>query len=74
MNDNIEYVLAWIAAPRPPVHNEPMKGTARFKSPEDALKRFKSWPDDSRFVSLTKVQTVTTDVSAAFREMLEFSK
>lgn len=65
-----QYVLKWRAAPRPSVHPNWMEGTQSFNSVEDAAAFFGRQASDAVFVSLTEIQTITTDVSDQFNAIV----
>lgn len=52
-----DFTLEWIAAPRPPVHPEPMRGVQSFKSREAANRFAANLAEDAIIVSL--VENVT---------------
>lgn len=56
------FVIEWIAAPRPPVHPNPMTGRQTYRSFERAVLHMKSQAHDAEFISLTERTTVTTSV------------
>jgi hypothetical protein len=59
---NTAFVIEWIAAPRPPVHPDPMTGRQSYRSFDRAVRHMKSQAPDAMFVSLTERTTVTTTV------------
>lgn len=64
--------IEWIAAARPPVHQNPMTGKAWVDSFDDAVKHMKAQASDAKSVSLTEVITTTvrSDRSADLRAAL----
>ena len=75
-NDDLRAVsrfnLAWTAAPRPPVHPQPMTGRQSFQAFDEAVAFVGKQPSDSTFLSLTEVVTSridrSDDVRAALKE------
>lgn len=64
------YHLEWIAAPRPPVHPNPMTGRQSFVSFEKAVSHMKAQASDAQFVSLEERTTTSVDRSDDFRAAL----
>lgn len=62
--------LCWEAAPRPPVHPEPMVGRKTFKSMEAAIGFFASQSEDAKLISLVRVETLRIDQTYIARQAL----
>lgn len=62
--------LEWDAAPRPGVHQNPMRGRQSFPFFKKALKFMRRQPADATFVSLVQVTSNFTDRSAEVRQAL----
>jgi hypothetical protein len=58
------FVLEWIAAPRPPVHPEPMRGRREFPSIEKVAEFVNNLPDDAEIDSLIEHATAKINRTA----------
>ena len=64
------FSLAWIGAPRPPMHPNSMNGAQSFRSIDEAVTFMLKQPSDAQFVSLTEFYRAKIDRTEAARSML----